>query len=280
MSRAQEYRLRSFEAAYVQPLLRFIENDSTNQEEPSGGNLRLLLLREMANWIDMGQWCGYFSSNIQRLSIKHGIHDIREVTQDLNKFDEDRMDLVNCSWVLQDDPRSLSFDGSFGEAIQASMEDLTDERMEFLRLYLFSSSTEWEHAVGEVAVVAEEVALGRRRIPQRMMDRVTWAFHGPESELRLESVALPSDWRVAPIYEICSDNRRELQLEFYRAKIVDHFILDLVNPISSAKSESMVGEQAYERGSLEFAASGSHDMDNMGLAVDVSNDGDEQTAWS
>lgn len=237
MSRAQEYRLRSFEMAHVRPHIeRFEElgrgNWLNNVYFPSAwpeGALRLFLLREASNWIRMGQQCGYFSAELAPLPIGQ----IRLPRSDwgILGVDVSHLDQMRIQSLWSQDWTTLDGGDAFGEELTLAMEDLTDDRLEFLRLFFFSEETEWAEKLVELAAFARVVDGSKPPFSAELIDqvdKVAWALQGPESTLH-EFHGFPADWRVQGVLGR-SEMLRAESLEGYR------------NTISTAVEWNLIGE--------------------------------------
>lgn len=202
MSRIQDYRLRAFEAAYVRPHLDFLEQYDGN-EWPwrdlyeyvapfSEASIRLFLLVEAAAWIDLGKDALYFSDDLlPLLEQSHRAGSIRDLSY---LGAEDTTFVVEKGW-------QSDLHGPFDEVLLNAMEDLTRDRQEFLRLYLFAEEAEWRDRVGQLEFFLQTLQRSRlNRFPEEELDTVSWAFTGPETTLHV--AGLPCDWRSVSLSDI------------------------------------------------------------------------------
>ncbi|WP_211882359.1 hypothetical protein [Pseudarthrobacter albicanus] len=198
MSRAQEYRLRSFEAAYVEPQIQFLDDHygrawTDVKDDPHGrsgeGVLHLFLLREAVNWIQFGRLHGFFSPDLDPFPIPFDWSSGLELPFSGEISQERLYDIWSKDWGR------TSIDRTFDEALTVATDALSDERLEFLRLYLFADESEWEHKVSELED-SQNLLQASEKDPSReeRMDSVAWAFQGAESDLPY--LGCPSDWRA------------------------------------------------------------------------------------
>lgn len=226
MTRAQDYRLRSFEVAYVKPRLQFFDDRRLRANawyerpvDPTGEvDLQMMLLREAANWIDMGRWCGYFSGYLTPDQIQFGGRDIRDIYPWYQHLDPRRQDVVSYDWRFRTEPPEGLVE-HFGESLRTAMDDLTDDRLEFLRVFLFTTDAEWEFRTAELNLLVKALAAGYEHFDEQFVDSLTWAFHGPQSDLRPQQQRLPSDWRADPLYDLRARESRRVTLESFRGMI-------------------------------------------------------------
>lgn len=250
MSRAQEYRLRAFEAAYVQPNLDFfgerpglVWEALSHTYGTSEGTLRLFLLREASNWIDMGRQCGYFSRDLEPLATDADGFNVSGATFDIGERGFSRrlpsLEEFVSKWDLNPDRLYLLWGVNwerfkesdlFDEALSSAVENLRSvDYLEFLRLLLFAEDGEWKERTDDLAQLQSALEGGvQPPFPQWLMDRIAWAFHGLNTEL--EIVGCPSDWRASPITELRYD-RRVGELRRWRLKIVEHVGRLLINDV-------------------------------------------------
>lgn len=92
------------------------------------------------------------------------------------------------------------------------------------------------------------VTIGTERvsdIPENVMDEVTWAFQGPESDLESHITAFPSDWRIgAKVYEARTNSSRRREFEGCRRGIGDHAL----GRLEIAMPRGLSGEDRIVRG--------------------------------
>lgn len=227
VSRVQDYRLRSFEMTYVQPRLRFLDERGLRgpgwldvPHDPTGHvDLQMYLLREAANWIDLGRACGYFSSELDPVPIVlFDNYQIRGIHMGFPNHNEEQMELLFVDWEAVGREHRADFADRFDDDLRVATEDLTDDRLEFLRLYLFAADSEWNERVAELEAILGVLEITQAKIPNRMMDLVTWALQGPESALRAQET-LPSDWRSGPYFQLRTDTARRVPLGRFRARV-------------------------------------------------------------
>lgn len=222
------YRLRAFEAGFIVPRLKIVQQ-SLNQDESaiswtradgrdsklSHVLIQLCLLREAAEWVREGRSLGYFSSLIDPLPIVLNGKDVSRLDE-LEFFMQGPTE--NTAHELPQslaDKAALAFDIRLHNAI----EDLTDDRIEFLRLIIFTNENEWQHSLEMLRSFNDEMESKislHNRAPggapstflhtSSQVDALSWAFSGAESYLPPSK--LPSDWRSDPeIRARISDSR-------------------------------------------------------------------------
>lgn len=214
-----EYRLRAFEQQWVGQLLEIQDADdgwwldSAVEWVLSGGHfgpdrrpqpdpaangasqalLSLFLLKEATEWIDVGRAEGYFDPDAEpraiRLSLKNPaagrtVLDMREP-------------IVAWSHLKNSvpiGPRVPAGGPSFALALQLAIDDLSEARMEHLRLLCFAPEAEWQRELSRVrdlgALIAE---LPNAALSDDAVDGLRWALSGSDSDL--PATELPSDWR-------------------------------------------------------------------------------------
>jgi hypothetical protein len=174
------FRLRAFEVDWVARL----------PSAPHG--LAALLSAEADNWIVLGQRLGYFADNV----------DAQRRAGSLSKDVQSLLD-----GALDD---SLERDaGDFARQLSAAQEDLTPERLRFLRVTLFADRSEWNFFVREAGEVARLlIDEPTRSIPQDTIDEVAWVLEGRESIIDGQP-AWPAYWRsrAMPILSVTSPGR-------------------------------------------------------------------------
>lgn len=211
MTRVQEYRLRVFEAAFIEPSTRFFNDqpglalrmdrwfDGSQDTIPAGdspsslGLLRSCLLAEAGNWVTVGRRLEYFP-------------EAAKVTLDVEGLRlENHRRKLEAAFLGESDFESKHDMGirdgdEFGYSLLGMIEDLTDERMEYLRLMMFATNGEWEARLKRAQTLAENVALRPdAAVPPEVIQDVAWMFYGPEDEPAQMSNALserPSAWRT------------------------------------------------------------------------------------
>lgn len=208
MGRAEEYRLRAFEAAYIHPHLEFLDeyvrpgwswtDMRLLEPESSEASLRAFLLLEAAEWIELGRSAGYFPKYLEPIfpAPKHSdISDLKLPALVAIAAGTLNFPLIRNSW------RPHRHGPPFDEVLASAMSDLTSARLEFLRLYLFTDDAQWLAKVGELQVFENLLfrSLDLGPFPDETIDRLSWALQGPETTLL--RTGLPSDWRASSIME-------------------------------------------------------------------------------
>lgn len=204
------FRLRAFESRFIVPILNYFEEHPHDQaharrsefmlsiqagETPDFGRehervvpglLRILLLAEGRLWIQRGIEIGYFSPRVEPLAAPE---------DDIGTAGLEALGVL-LRMLGDSYPFSEADATEFPENLSDAIEDLTDSRLDFLGLTLLVSKDFWKIRMAELRDLA---SILRDRpdvtLSSRFMDRVSWAFQGPEAKL-LPS-GLPSDWRAA-----------------------------------------------------------------------------------
>lgn len=214
-----KFRLRAFEHNFVKPIIFYLEREPlleqraqatpfwqtvvAGAQEPeqlvdhdapaSIGLMQASLLAEAAEWIRIGSYTGYFSTEIPLIPITFGGIDLYE---NRNLFLFMSGTKYNYSGDL--------YTGKIGEIQRRFADDLTvateqlddnDGHMELTRLLHFATKQEWARRFG----MLEELASTLERRPDvsfsdGVMGQMRWAFF----EGNLASYAVgPSSWRNA-----------------------------------------------------------------------------------
>ncbi|MDQ0690010.1 hypothetical protein [Arthrobacter sp. W4I7] len=245
MTAIQEYRLRVFELAAIEPHIRFFtenpglassmrawfeewavfdwsvedrawqirggtaeQGDDGITPPPGGaglfelrtsspsdiGLLHLCLLSEAKDWVIVGGQLGYFPTEAAPETDIEGLGAVEAYKGKLQSY---YMGVTD--FEAQNDPGFDDGD-AFGVALQEMIEDLTDDRMEYLTLVMFAPRYIWTTRIGQVKKLAATVAARPdAALPPEVMENVAWVFLGPPEErfsrIQPES-KWPSAWRM------------------------------------------------------------------------------------
>lgn len=209
------YRLRAFEAGFIAPRLKTVRQSLDLEEHAipwttAAGRdsklshliIQLCLLREAAEWVREGRRVGYFSSSIEPLPIVLEGKDIIQLDE-LKLFMKGQSE--NIANVATD-PSEDSAASNFGTMLHDAIEDLTEDRIEFLRLVVLTDENEWHNSLEMLRLFNDDVESqlsrngtkrdGARSVSLQVssqVDALSWALSGPESNLAPSK--MPSDWR-------------------------------------------------------------------------------------
>lgn len=227
MSRAEEYRLRAFEAAYVEPHVRFLENVVPHwswtdihviEAASSEASLRTFLLLEASEWIELGTEAGYFATYLKPLfalpapsSIWSWYRSTHATLVPSSPIDPPK---PRHWWYYYDQLYQRSY---FDDALTTAVSDLTPDRLEFLRLYLFADDSEWLAKIRQLDDFRHLLYSNAGPFPDDLVDTVSWALKGPDITMR--SAGVPSDWRASTVLAVPRMVDRARLLESIRADI-------------------------------------------------------------
>ena len=161
------FRLRTFEADWVQPLLDGRESD-----------LRALLLAEARRWIELGQALGYFGIDLVLIELPEP-------------------DWLKPAFEFPNEP-DLSPD-AFGQLLAEAQEDLTRARWEFLELAFFASEAMWRERLGQISMASVRFETSpASRFPVELVDEIRWGLEGVGSQIGTHPTT-PARWRSADL---------------------------------------------------------------------------------
>lgn len=187
MSTQSEFRLEAFVAdhadrfamLYLLHLQHQVESGISLDDDDGTAMTLLTLVYESEDWLEIGQATGFFSPGAEyRRSV--------EIFEGL----EGRTRAQSYS-----DAKLIPL-AEFSSAIDQAMDDLTDDRLEHLRLLLFAPDREWQLRIARLETIVDLFASNREiRLPPAVVDDIEWALSGAETDVR--SVRLPCAWRTA-----------------------------------------------------------------------------------
>lgn len=241
------YRLRAFEAGFIEPRIQnFREQPQLEKMVVQWSHtdpvtslmshllVQLRILREAAEWIDQGKEAGYFSTSIVPHPIAVGQTDVRDLTE---------LDLFLANRTLIPDPLEFRTrepdETAFESRLHSAVEDLTHDRVEFLRLSIFADDQDWNSVLRDMWELAGRIEDELKSENQSFgpettnisesAARLSWAFNGSESEL--EHPAGPAGWRSANT--LASERETARVVAFERARIT---LGSMARDIASAES--------------------------------------------
>lgn len=231
---------------------------------PKGeGILRMFLLRESTNWIQMGRQYEFFSTDLEPFPIRFGRLEGYGLSPDSSVGQipfsgELNYKSLNDVWFKDWSRARADTYMAFDEALMEAMDALSQDRLEFLRLYLFADDAEWKDKIAELAVIQSLLEGGERSaFPGEFMDGVTWAFDGLESDL--DHYGYPSDWRATSFSDIRLDSARAESLGG-----ILHSIESSVRKILETESEQALADGEHVRESQEgFRQAGGDDIEKL-----------------
>lgn len=210
------------------------------------------ILAEAGEWIRAGRKIGYFSQKSLTTPLVAGGIDFLE--------SEEFFHFLSAQFGFWRDP-DLSDGEEFADSLVLATLDITPERIEYLRLVYFASSSDWWVRFSEVQALAGLVA--RRpdvSISNVAMDRMAWAFYGTDAMTELHPG--PALWRrllADPVEnnerEWGSERREELAGELSTLRGAMEEMLDLDSPIRRpgllTGPETSSGVRRHESKTLE-----------------------------
>ncbi|SFU10850.1 hypothetical protein [Arthrobacter sp. ov118] len=182
--------------------------------------LRLFLLREAANWVELGRKLEFFSSDVEPTPISfelpYGLQGLASRVWGGKVNSRRFRDVWSRDWGRAELPLAIPFD----DALMAAMDNLSEERLEFLRLYLFADEREWDYKVSQIEIA--QILLGSRErsaYREARMDEMAWAFGGTDPVL--EFLGYPSDWRAGSAGDLLLTSDRGGRLDDALHRIED-----------------------------------------------------------
>ncbi|NMR31969.1 hypothetical protein [Crystallibacter degradans] len=201
------YRLRAFEASFIEPHMLFLEEYPQARDDAlellalhlmagdqfvrgaSHGLLRMCLLVESEAWLEAGRRAGYFPYAAGTPEIVIGEVPLDKLAARLGYYTGPLQEAFSSA-----DPNRLA------TQLALEAEGLTPSRLEYLRLLIFAENDEQRKRIEQAEQVA---ALFVRRpditMPTDAMDEISWVLHGPDDEIYEEDdpslMEWPSRWR-------------------------------------------------------------------------------------
>src|SRR2546423_210468 len=124
------FRLRAFEADWIEPLKSLLDREENDADSHS--KLRLVLLLEAESWIGVAQKVGYFPVAV---APDESLGRVELRGQGLERH---RRQIEFASFVFEPANVEVDMDAQeFAHALTQAQDDLTSEREEFLRLLYF-----------------------------------------------------------------------------------------------------------------------------------------------
>jgi tetratricopeptide (TPR) repeat protein len=207
------FRLRAFEADWVQPLLT---------DPPS--SLRSLLLTEAKRWIELGVDVGYFA----------GETELDDVARE-----EDRRLVTSVIPPMQ--TSSINDITDFEQRLMEALDDLTPERREFLELVCFASERDWEGRLDQVRGIARALIGAPAKGSPVVIDNARWSLDGAVSQIADAPQGTPAQWRSGKLETLLE------QCAAVPARLAAlHEIRDVI--LASLQREMARADQAFQRG--------------------------------
>lgn len=236
----------------------------------SEASLRVFLLMETTKWIELGRNARSIAKHLEPLLGSYDRWGFDDLDMPVLAPTTMELPLVQKSWAAhkQGSP--------FDEVLATAMGDLTDDRLEFLRLYLFVDDAEWLARVRELDRFRRMLSGSPGPFPDELMDKVSWALQGPESTS--SRTGLPSDWRSVSIMNAPeSDARARTTLREIRGEIETYVrsILDQDRLTTTTTDETAAAGSAGSVADLGNDRVG-HPFDQSNGLVDTTGEPDDR----